>query len=60
MTEQAAVFGVAEQRIRARLRATPGSQLCNAPGCYVITQGGQLGAERHRAIVHPDLYWPDS
>jgi hypothetical protein len=41
------------ERIRAILLTTRGARPCAICGYEVITQGGQLGARRHREVVHP-------
>lgn len=56
-TAAASGFGEAARAIRAKLLACRGAQLCNAPGCQVITQDGQSGARKHRQVVHPELEW---
>jgi hypothetical protein len=44
-----------EWAIRAQLMNCRGAQLCTAPRCRVIIQGGRVGASMHFQIVHPDL-----
>lgn len=47
-------------RIRARLFATLGANLCGLNGCTVITQGGREGLRRHREAVHEGEQWAET